>query len=210
MRGVDLLSFSGHILLVAYLASGILALVRVPPWLRTSLLAIVAIASIIPIGRASLAEWGRSVLGDLSLPMQALLLIGILRSLGLHHPLLSPWRRDVALGIFLIETALILSALGILRLDIYGLGYRPQILLAVVLAAMLLMWRVQPAYALALLAGVLAFAVGGLESPNLWDYLFDPLLLAPCLLRIFSRTAGPSRISHSESAVRLDQSAAVS
>lgn len=185
-EGVDLLSISGHVLLVVYLAGGVLALLRVPMKWRPLLLLGSAWLGIVPFGRTSLVGLSRSVLGDLSLPMQALLLIGLFRVVGMRHSLFRPWRRDVAMGILLVETALILSTLGILPLDLYGLGYAPQTLLIVLLAAMIAMWSLEPAYAMALLVGCLAFAVGGMASPNLWDYLIDPLLLVPCLLRIFS------------------------
>ncbi|MBX9677375.1 MAG: hypothetical protein K2X38_01340 [Gemmataceae bacterium] len=193
----DLLSISGHVLLVVYLAGGLLALFRVPLKWRPLLMLGTAWLGIVPFGRTSLVGLSRGVLGDLSLSMQALLLIGVFRIVGMRHPLLRPWRRDAAFGMFLVETALILSTLGILPFDLYGLGYAPQTLLIVLLATMVGMWRAEPACALALLAGCLAFAVGGMASPNLWDYLIDPLILAPCFLRIFSfRNAdSPQRIA---------------
>ncbi|MFO0863870.1 MAG: hypothetical protein U0744_04295 [Gemmataceae bacterium] len=191
--GADLLSINGHVLLVAYLASGLLALFRVPMAWRPLLLLGAAWFAIVPFGRASLVGLSRGVLGDLSLPMQALLAIGLLRAVGMRHWMLVPWRRDVASGILIVEVALILTTLGIVPFDVYGAGYAPQGLLLALWVCMIALWPVQPAYALALLAGVFAFAVGGLASPNVWDYVFDPLLLIPCLMRILSfRAAEPS------------------
>jgi hypothetical protein len=202
-HGADLLSISGHVLLVVYLAGAFLTLFRVPMAWRPLLLLGSAWLGVVPVGRTSLVGLSRSVLSDLSLPMQALLLIGILRAVGMRHRLLVPWRRDVALGILLMETALILSVIGIVPLDAYEWGYAPQALLLAILVALIGLWPLQPAYASALLVGVLAFAAGGLASPNLWDYLFDPLLLAPCFLRIFSLR----RAENSEPADRLDPKA---
>lgn len=76
------------------------------------------------------------------------------------------------------------AALGLGPVDPYAWGYRgapalPLILGALALAAWLGGWRFS---ALALLLALSAWRLDLLASSNLWDYLFDPLLVLAALI----------------------------
>lgn len=184
----------GQLLLAVGIAGEILALLRVPLRRRPLALFAVGVAALLPFGGVSLVQLGRGAIGDLSFTTQALFLIAILRRTGGTHPLLRPWRRDVCAGILLAELALAFSTVGLLRLDLYAWGYAPQAFLLGVLGILLALRRVEPALAFAGLAGVAAFAGGWLESPNLWDYLIDPVALAPMLVRFCSFRFRPKTV----------------
>ena len=73
--------------------------------------------------------------------------------------------------------ALYPSALGWGRFDVYTLGWNFSALtVAVGALAIGLIWRGQR-FHLVLVAALLAWQLGLMESRNLWDYLVDPVLL---------------------------------
>lgn len=94
-----------------------------------------------------------------------------------------------ALGLFGI--AFYPLALGLGDFDPYRLGYAAWPLLAVLGAAALVAWRRgHPLYLWLLAVDLAVFALGLPESGNLWDVLFDPLLVGAAL---FSAIRAPRR-----------------
>lgn len=86
-----------------------------------------------------------------------------------------------ALAIFGI--AFYALALGVGDFDPYRVGYAAGPLVAVLAgAAVGAWWRGQALYLWLLAIDLAAFGFGVLESNNLWDYLFDPLLVAAALV----------------------------
>lgn len=75
-------------------------------------------------------------------------------------------------------------ALGLGPFDPYGIGYRSPLLpLALVPLAGWLWWRRLDGWLLILAFDLAAYAAG--VFPNLWDALFDPLLVVLALFRLF-------------------------
>jgi hypothetical protein len=74
-------------------------------------------------------------------------------------------------------------ALGATDFDPYRLGYTPLLLVLPLGIAAVTLWRRGQSLWLWLLAiDLLAWTIGLLESPNLWDTLLDPLLAVACLI----------------------------
>jgi hypothetical protein len=74
-------------------------------------------------------------------------------------------------------------ALGVGDFDPYRIGYAAGPLVVVLGgAAASAWWRGQPLYLWLLAVDLAAYAVGLLESTNLWDHLFDPLLVAAAIV----------------------------
>jgi hypothetical protein len=94
--------------------------------------------------------------------------------------------RAPAAAVALFGIVFYVLALGLGDFDPYRLGYPgwPALALAAGLAvAALLAWRRgQPLYAWLLAVDLAVFSAGLPESANLWDSLFDPLLVAAALV----------------------------
>jgi hypothetical protein len=169
----------------AFMAFGV---ARIPEIYRSGLACAVAVAGLIPFGDLPLAAYVRGVIGDLSIPSLILMLMATLRpivgrtrsgNLPTHKG--GGWRGGSAYALFFLAAlaAIVMypMALGLGSFDPYRLGFGNQWLLAALLAVAMAAYLKQlwlPAFAVSL--AVLAWSVGWLESANLWDYLFDPLL----------------------------------
>ena len=97
--------------------------------------------------------------------------------------LLGTWRapkQRLPLPLLLVWTLggvlLYASALGYLSTDIYAAGYQPHWLLLPILAGALAAAYWDKVFGWGCVLALLLFAMHGLESHNLWDYLLDPLL----------------------------------
>lgn len=148
---------------------------RLPRQYLAGLLAAVFIVSLIPPGGLPLAAYLRGATGDLSITTQLLLVTFILRVLLDWEPL--PGRSPLLL--LITSTAIIFYplALGLGSFDPYRLGYGSiAMLAALLLLTLVAAWRKTFYIALTIPLAVLAWSLGYLESTNLWDYLFDPLL----------------------------------
>lgn len=135
-------------------------------------------ACLVPLPDFSLSHYIRVLTGDLSITGFIILGIAAYQSILAeesrpdHVQLLKP-----ALGLALVALLLYPTALGLTYFDLYALGYYPIILgpvLFVVFASALWFGLTLPAILLSI--GFLAFALGLLESDNLWDYLIDPVV----------------------------------
>lgn len=98
----------------------------------------------------------------------------------------APIGRAPAAALAIFGIAFYVLALGLGDLDPYRLGYAgwpAAALVAVLAAAALLAWRRgQPLWLWLLAVNLAVFAAGLPESGNLWDALFDPLLVAAALI----------------------------
>ncbi|MBS1143601.1 MAG: hypothetical protein H6R14_1007 [Proteobacteria bacterium] len=93
----------------------------------------------------------------------------------------SPLTYRPALGLLAFALPFYATALGLGTFDPYALGYQPALLLGVLLPlGLALWWKRQDAW-LAILAIDLAGYASGVFG-NLWDVLFDPLLVMLALI----------------------------
>ncbi|MFZ2266690.1 MAG: hypothetical protein WAV95_03850 [Azonexus sp.] len=148
-----------------------------------------ALVALLPLGplraRAALIATALALLvgiaplmhGSFGPPSLTLLQLALLQHAGRSSPL--SWRP--ALGLLLGALIFYPLALGGGSFDPYALGYQPRALLGGLLAlAGILYWRRRNLWLLILAIDLAAYA-GGLFA-NLWDALFDPLLVGLALL----------------------------
>lgn len=123
-------------------------------------------------GGLSAAMALRALWGDPSITTLQLLALSLL-----GRPASIGRRPAAALAIFGI--AFYVLALGLGDTDPYRIGYSAAPLVIVLAgAAASNWWRGQPLYLWLLTIDLVAFGFGLTESRNLWDALFDPLLVA--------------------------------
>jgi hypothetical protein len=183
----NLTGLAGIALALATMTLSLPGMARLPQRSRLGLVCGVALAVLISFGGLPLAAYVRALTGDLSITTQLLLALALQRRLN-GGAASSPCgvvaacgneRNHHALLGFIFIAALLLypMALGYGMLDPYRLGYgNLQFLVALLAVALLAWWRQLPALTLAITLAVLAWALGWMESTNLWDTLLDPWL----------------------------------
>ncbi len=149
------------------------------PW-RAAVVLAVFVALLVPFGGRSAAFYIRGALGDLSIGSVAMMAYWFLRAWGPSS--LARFDRELvfmALPLLVVAAVFYPMSLGLTVTDPYAHGYYPTVLSAFLLAVFC--WAVLSGWYLCasvLALAAAAFAFGWLESDNLWDYLFDPLLVA--------------------------------
>jgi hypothetical protein len=150
----------------------------------------------LPLGAAQLplVAYVRGISSDLSITLQALACMGMVRRL--RGEGLVDARERMALSVAVAAAALLLypMALGWGDWDPYRAGWGASGMLFGLLAVALIFWikglRLLPVLvALALLA----WTLGLLESTNLWDYLLDPWLATAAIFQCMRWAAGQLR-----------------
>ena len=134
-----------------------------------------ALLALVPVHEGvSLAMASRGLWGDPSIT--TLQLLGLALSGKTPTTFHQNWRAPAVIA--LLSIALYASALGPWELDLYRLGYQPAVPVAVLgSVAVIVWWRGQSLCLWLLAIDLLAWRAGLLESGNLWDTLFDPLLM---------------------------------
>jgi hypothetical protein len=145
--------------------------------LRIVVVVIIVLDFFIPLNGLSIAQWLRTLLGDLSV-LTLLLLSNILAQRLFNISLLNPQSRKILLwGIAGLGTLFYPLALGFGPFDPYQSGYAPVWMAAVLALISLLCWfGGRRELAVIVIVPLLAFNLNLLESTNLWDYLLDPVL----------------------------------
>lgn len=144
---------------------------------RKTGVAIIAVACLVPVAGLQLFMYPRALVGDLGMTSKALGIAWLLYRL--EGPTLTDMKEiRVALyamtGIGLVFYPL---ALGLTPFDPYAAGYSASV--AIVWTIVAVAWCLQNNYmiiATGLLAGLWGYLFGIMESDNLFDYLFDPVL----------------------------------
>lgn len=144
-----------------------------------------AFVALLPLGelraRAALAATTVALLagiapvmhGIFGTPSLTLLQLAILQ---LANKTPSPLGHRPALGLLAFAIPFYATALGAGAFDPYALGYQPAALLAALLpVAAVLWWRRRDVWLLILAVDLAGYATGAFA--NLWDVLFDPLLV---------------------------------
>lgn len=148
-----------------------------------------ALVALLPLGqmraRAALAATALAMMvgiapamhGVFGTPSLTLLALATLQLAGQPAPL----GERPARGLLAFALPFYAMALGVGSFDPYALGYQPWAPLALLLpAGIMLWWKRQDAWLLILALNLAAYA-GGLFA-NLWDALFDPLLVLLALV----------------------------
>lgn len=149
-----------------------------------------ALVALLPLGelrpRAALAATTLALLagiaplmhGTIGTPSLTLLQLALLQLAG-RTP--SPFSWRPALGLLAFAVPFYVTALGSGPFDPYSLGYQPApLLIALVPLAAVLWWRRLDAWLLILAIDLAGYATG--IFANLWDVLFDPLLVLLAIL----------------------------
>lgn len=138
----------------------------------------------VPVNGLSVAQWLRSVVGDLSV-LTLVVFLNILMQRLLNFSLLGVTSRKLLLmGVVMIGVVFYPLALGLTAYDPYQLGYTPVLLSVLLVSLSLILWVVRHRdLAVILLLPLLAYNLHLLESTNLWDYLLDPVLLIYALVQ---------------------------
>lgn len=173
-----------------FIAAGQVLLVAVPLTLlvsrfvqdmrkrRIAVFVVLVLCMLVPVNGLTVAQWLRSVMGDLSV-ITFVILLNILLSRLIFINIINKLDFNVLLSdIVLVGVVFYPLALGLGTLDPYRFGYAPvgmSVLLALLSAASWL--RGLRGLAVVLVLPLLAFNLHLLESANLWDYLLDPVLM---------------------------------
>jgi hypothetical protein len=173
----DLSGLGSAALLIAAAPLVFSSIGRLPRAGLAILLGAVAGLALLPLGRLPPAAYVRGLLGDLSITTTVLLLRALGRPFFGWGPI-DPESRLALQGLLGgAGLALYPFALGVGAWDPYRLGYATPWFVGLVLLLALAAWfRRLPLVSLCLALAVLAHALGGHESTNLWDYILDPLV----------------------------------
>jgi len=174
---------------------------------RLFFIALVAVGLQLPVLGTTAFYYLRGVFGDFSATHALWALAALGNRLGTRKVFVIPQRQKitVALALVVLATCFYPSALGAIDFDMYRLGFEPVSLLIVLAVIALLAWQLREYFLLAsIVTAVFAFHFQLLESTNLWDYLFDPLLVLYCatwllatlLGFVFRRIMQPPQPSH--------------
>jgi len=174
-----------------------------PVWLRCLVLAVVVIGMWVPIDDGvNGAEYLRALSGDLSIT--SLFLLGIAFFTQLSNR--TTFRPSAATLVFALGLAggLILYPLelGLSRSTPYEVGYGSNLFFAALLLVALSAWYVGELLTVyCILIACAGYLLGVLESRNLWDYLFDTVLVffAPIWLTVRAIQYRLSRARKTES-----------
>jgi len=174
-----------YLVWLAIFASGVK---RVGLWKRLPVIALIAGALLITVKDITPFLYLRGVFGDFSITHTLLALAALFNLATANDSVARPLiavtvKQKLFLCLLLLPTAALFypSALGAMDFDAYRLGYNSQGFLAALAAITLLSWLLrQYLAAFVIAASVLAWSQHLLESTNLWDYLFDPLLVLYC------------------------------
>jgi hypothetical protein len=148
---------------------------EVRDWRRKiAVLVAAGVIALLPPGWVPLARWVIGLNANFSVPLTALLLDWVWgRMTGTR---LLGDRDRLAAGVFGLAAGVLLypMALGIGGFDPYSLGwgFSPLFVLVFAVTAGLLYFGSR--FGVVLVAAILAYDLGLLESPNLWDYVVDP------------------------------------
>ena len=140
-------------------------------------------AALVATGLALIAGLAPLMHGTFGTPSLTLLQLAVLQLAG-RTP--SPFSYQPARYLLVFAALFYPAALGFGNFDPYALGYQPWPLLAALMPlAALLWWRGQDGWLIILAVDLAGYATG--VFANLWDVLFDPLLVLLALIMVGRR-----------------------
>lgn len=144
---------------------------------RAALLAAAVVVASIPLWGLSLAGFARGITGDLSITTLLVLALAMARTLSGCELIEEENRQRILRAVAIAAVVLYPFALGFTLFDPYRLGYgNLWFMLALLGFTLWSVLRYSMLLALVIALAVAAWSAGWYESPNLWDYLFDPWL----------------------------------
>lgn len=167
---------AGHFLLFSFIIFWIFRLRGRNPVLRITTVILCAAFMFLKINGVNIAGHMRGILGDLSLTTIILLGCTVGGHLINRDILPEDERRCVLTVVAISGLALYPLALGLMWIDPYRLGFSSFYLILPLAVLSILGYRARRGAAVIILAGMIAFNIGFLESTNLWDYLIDPIV----------------------------------
>jgi len=146
--------------------------------LRVRAAAVVAAAALaaVPVAGLPLARWCVNVTGGASVTLTVLAAAHVWRRLAGADPLDAAARRAARWFGAVAGVALYPMALGLGRWDPYALGWRLSPLTVALWAVSLALVLRGNRFGVVLALSALGYDLRVLESPNLWDYVVDPVL----------------------------------
>jgi hypothetical protein len=139
---------------------------------------LLALGLFLPVSGLTIAQWLRSVTGDLSV-LTLVMFSNILAQRLFNFKLVQTTSKNLLLlSVAVVGVVFYPMALGVSAFDPYHLGYAPVLMSALLCLASIIAWlSVKRDLAIILLLPLIAYNLHLLESTNLWDYLLDPILL---------------------------------
>jgi hypothetical protein len=137
---------------------------------------------LLPVKQVPLARFVAGFNADFSITLTVLLFGGLLRQIQGVRLLDREALRTIRVFGLVLGLGLYACSMNIVPFDLYRFGWGSVFLLAplFLLTIFLILTGNRAGYVLA--ASVAAYALGLLESDNLWDYLIDPFLISWCLI----------------------------
>lgn len=153
--------------------------------MQAGALVVLFLALLLPIANGSAGTYLFGVIGQPSVVVLLLLMDSALAHFRGRAVVGDAERQILYAAVAGIGIVFYALALGVSPFDPYALGYRPWLPGAVLLLAGVLAY-IKDAPGLLLLVAIplVCFALRVLESPNLWDYYVDPLLVLYASVRI--------------------------
>ena len=145
--------------------------------LTLALILISGIIAFFPVGGLPLTRWLIGINANFSFPLLAITFSKIWEN-ATGSRLFDP-RASMASWIFGLTAGLALypMALGLGDFDPYTLGWSSSWLFALLATATVVLLLMKDRFAVVLIACILGYDLGLLESQNLWDYLVDPFFV---------------------------------
>ncbi|MFZ2162185.1 MAG: hypothetical protein WAW02_08215 [Sideroxyarcus sp.] len=173
----DLTGLLGILLAILALLVRVPRVRAFPPRQRAAVLAAAIVLASIPLWGLSLSGFVRGITGDLSIMTLLVLALAMARTLSGCELIEEENRLRILRAIAIAAVVLYPFALGFTLFDTYRLGYgNLWFMLALLGFTLWSVLRYSMLLALVIALAVAAWSVGWYESPNLWDYLFDPWL----------------------------------
>ncbi|MSU73463.1 MAG: hypothetical protein EXS43_14175 [Opitutus sp.] len=136
--------------------------------------AVLAVA-LVPFAGLSLWRWGLSIWPNPSVPLVGLAGLALWRHLGGRIMFSRADHRVAWIFGAVAGSALGLQTLSPVALDLYRWGWDGLVAVGAVSALAVFLFARGNRFGILLLAAILAWALGALETSNLWDYVVDPI-----------------------------------
>lgn len=180
-----LLPWLSQLLLMAVLFAVFSGNLSKQPSLRLTVLVVLLVLGFaVPLAGSTVAQWLRSVLGDLSVITLVVFADILARRLWKRSVLDASTRKALLMVAAATGVVFYPLALGVGPVDPYRVGYAPLMMVCLLGLTSVIAWvRQARSLALILLLPMLAYNLHLLESDNLWNYLLDPVLVIYALVQ---------------------------